>query len=312
MRITTVFVALWLPFISFAQSIPKLIAKNATLKQIAIGYSFTEGPAVDFDGNVYFTDQPNNQILRWSTTGKIEVFMENAGRANGLYVDNEGNLLACADEKNQLWKINPENQKIEVLVKAFEDKLLNGPNDLWVDPKGGIYFTDPFYKRPYWTRTEKEIQEENVYYLTPDYQTLRVVATDFIRPNGIIGTADGKKLYVADINDRKTYVFTIQADGSLSDRTLFAEMGSDGMTLDHKGNLYLTGRGVTVFNKKGKKIGTIKIPQNWTANVTFGGPNLKTLFITAMQSVYTLDMKVRGTRWKSRKVKKSTKPPWEE
>lgn len=312
MRITTVFVALWLPLFSIAQSLPKLIAKNSTLKQIAIGYSFTEGPAVDFNGNVYFTDQPNNQILRWSIAGKIEVFMDNAGRANGLYVDNEGNLLACADEKNELWKINPENKKIEVLVKAFEDKLLNGPNDLWVDPKGGIYFTDPFYKRPYWKRSEKEIPEENVYYLTPDYKTLRVVATDFIRPNGIIGTADGKKLYVADINAGKTYTFTIQADGSLTNRTLFAEMGSDGMTLDHKGNLYLTGRGVTVFNKKGKKVGTIKIPQNWTANVTFGGPNLRTLFITAMQSVYTLDMKVRGTRWKSRKVKKSMKPPWEE
>lgn len=312
MRITTLLVALWLPLFSIAQSLPKLIAKNSTLKQIAIGYSFTEGPAVDFKGNVYFTDQPNNQILRWSTAGKIEVFMDDAGRANGLYFDNEGNLLACADEKNQLWKINPENKKVEVLVKAFEDKMLNGPNDLWVDPKGGIYFTDPFYKRPYWKRSEKEIQEENVYYLTPNYQTLKVVATDFIRPNGIIGTEDGKKLYVADINAGKTYSFTIQADGSLTDRTLFAEMGSDGMTLDNKGNLYLTGRGVTVFNKRGKKVGTIKIPQNWTANVTFGGPNLKTLFITAMQSVYTLDMKVRGTRWKSRKVKKSTKPPWEE
>ncbi len=312
MRITTLLVALWLPLFSFAQSIPKLIAKNATLKQIAIGYSFTEGPAVDFNGNVYFTDQPNNQILRWSTRGKIEVFMENAGRANGLYVDNEGYLLACADENNQLWKINPENKKVEVLVEAFEGKLLNGPNDLWVDPKGGIYFTDPFYKRPYWPRTQKEIPEENVYYLTPDYQTLKIVATDFIRPNGIIGTPDGKKLYVADINGEKTYVFTIQSDGSLTNRAVFAEMGSDGMTLDNKGNLYLTGRGVTVFNKKGKKIGTIKIPQNWTANVTFGGPNLKTLFVTAMQSVYTLEMKVRGTRWKSRKTTKSMKPPWEE
>ena len=312
MRITTFLVALWLPLFSVAQSIPKLIAKNATLKQIAIGYSFTEGPAVDLQGNVYFTDQPNNQILRWSANGKIEVFMEDAGRANGLYFDNEGYLLACADAKNELWKINPKDKKVEVLVKAFEDKRLNGPNDLWVDPKGGIYFTDPFYKRPYWTHSEKEIQEENVYYLTPDYQTLRIAATDFVRPNGIIGTADGKKLFVADINAGKTYVYNIQADGSLTDRKLFVEMGSDGMTLDNKGNLYITGRGVTVFNKKGKKVGTIKIPQNWTANVTFGGPNLKTLFVTAMQSVYTLDMKVRGIRWKSRKVKKNMKPPWEE
>lgn len=312
MRTTTLFLVICLPLLSFAQSIPKLIAKNATLKQIAIGYTFTEGPAVDFDGNVYFTDQPNNKILRWSTTGKIEVYMDNAGRANGLYFDNQGNLLACADEKNQLWKISPK-QEVSVLVNDFDGKRLNGPNDLWVDPKGGIYFTDPFYKRKYWTHAEKEIAEENVYYLAPGSKTLTVAATDFVRPNGIIGTADGKKLYVADINANKTYVFSIQADGSLTNRQLFTEMGSDGMTLDHKGNLYLTGRGVTIFNKKGKKVGVIKIPENWTANITFGGEKLSTLFITAMQSVYTLEMKVRGTRYKPKKGKKKTiAVPWEQ
>ena len=312
MRITCLLLFTLLTTLSFSQSIPRLIAKNATLKQIAIGYSFTEGPAVDFDGNVYFTDQPNNQILKWSSIGKIEVFMDKAGRANGLYFDNEGNLLACADEKNELWKISPD-QEVTVLVNDFEGKRLNGPNDLWVDPKGGIYFTDPFYKRSYWKHSSKEIEQENVYYLSPDYQSLRVAATGFVRPNGIVGTANGKKLFVADINDGKTYVFSIQSDGTLSDRKLFAEMGSDGMTLDHKGNLYLTGKGVSIFNKKGKKVGHIEINENWTSNVTFGGEDMRTLFITAMQSVYTLDMKVRGIRWKGRKGKrKTTRVPWEQ
>jgi gluconolactonase len=179
-------------------------------------------------------------------------------------------------------------------VRDFEGKKLNGPNDLWVDPKGGVYFTDPFYKRDYWTRSEKEIEQENVYYLTPDKKKLTVAAAEFIRPNGIIGTPDGKRLYVSDINARKTYVYTIDADGNLKDKTLFADMGSDGMTVDSKGNVYLTGRGVTVFNSGGEKIDTIPVDAPWTENVCFGGKDRKTLFITASKSVFTLKMKVKG------------------
>jgi gluconolactonase len=273
----------------------KLVAKGATIQQLAADYSFTEGPAVDAEGNVYFTDQPNNRIMKWSTDGTLSVFMEDAGRANGLYFDDEGNLIACADEKNQLWKID-KNKQVTVLVNDFEGKKLNGPNDLWIDAKGGIYFTDPFYKRDYWSRTEKEIESENVYYLSPDKKTLQPVATDFVRPNGIVGTPDGETLYVADIGDKKTYAYKINDDGTLSDKTLFAAMGSDGMTLDNKGNVYLTGQGITIFNQTGEQIGHIDVDKGWTANVCFGGKNQKTLFITATKSLYSLDMKVKGVR----------------
>jgi gluconolactonase len=259
------------------------------------GYSFTEGPAVDPDGNVFFTDQPNDKILKWSTDGTISIYMEGAGRSNGLYFDNDGNLLSCADMKNELWLIN-KSKKVTVLVKEFEGKKLNGPNDLWVDPKGGIYFTDPFYKREYWSRTEKEIEKENVYYLSPDRKKLTVAATDFVRPNGIVGSADGSILYVADINDRRTYSFKINPDGTLTERKLFAEMGSDGMTTDNKGNIYLTGKGVTVFDAAGKQIEHINVDEPWTANVCFGGRGQKMLFITASKSVYTLKMKAKGVR----------------
>lgn len=273
----------------------KLVVKNATLRLLASDYKFTEGPAVDPQGNVFFTDQPNNRILKWSPNEGVTVFMENAGRANGLFFDNEGNLLACADGKNQLWRID-RNKKVTVLIDNYQGKRLNGPNDLWVDPKGGIYFTDPFYKRDYWTRTEKEIEEERVYYLSPDRNKLTVAMDNFVRPNGIVGTADGKVLYVADIGGRKTYSFRIQADGTLSERKVFAEMGSDGMTIDRKGNIYLTGKGVTVFNRLGEQIGHIPVEEPWTANVCFGGADLKTLFVTASKSVYTLKMKVKGVR----------------
>ena len=272
-----------------------IIAKGASLKKAGGGYSFTEGPAVDPDGNVFFTDQPNDKILKWSTDGTISVYMEGAGRSNGLYFDNDGNLLSCADMKNELWLIN-KSKKVTVLVKEFEGKKLNGPNDLWVDPKGGIYFTDPLYKREYWSRTEKEIEKENVYYLSPDRKKLTVAATDFVRPNGIVGSADGSILYVADINDRRTYSFKINPDGTLTERKLFAEMGSDGMTTDNKGNIYLTGKGVTVFDAAGKQIEHINVDEPWTANVCFGGRGQKMLFITASKSVYTLKMKAKGVR----------------
>lgn len=122
------------------------------------------------------------------------------------------------------------------------------------------------------------------------------MAGDFVRPNGIVGTRDGKKLYVADISAGKTYSFQINDDGTLSDRKLFTAMGSDGMTIDNKGNVYLTGKGVTVFNPAGEQIEHIPVEEPWTANVCFGGKDLKTLFITASGAVYTLQMKVKGAR----------------
>lgn len=279
---------------AFGQQEKKLIAKYARLKELSSEFIFTEGPAADQKGNVYFTDQPNNRIMKWSTDGEISVYMTNAGRSNGLYVDAAGNLLACADEQNQLWRLTPD-KALSVLVRDVSGKKLNGPNDLWIDPKGGIYFTDPFYKRKYWTRTEKEIEQECVYYLSPDGE-LTVVANDLVKPNGIIGTSGGEMLYVADIGDKKTYAYTIQPSGSLSDKRLFTAMGSDGMTLDHKGNVYLTGKGVTVFNPKGEKIAHIPVDAKWTANVTFGGKKRNILFITAMESVFTLEMRVKGAK----------------
>ncbi|AFK04469.1 SMP-30/Gluconolaconase/LRE-like region-containing protein [Emticicia oligotrophica DSM 17448] len=279
-------------FAQEAQS--KIIAKGATLTKLSGEFAFTEGPAADAKGNVFFTDQPNDKIYKWSAEDNtISVFMDKTSRSNGLYFDHQGNLLSCADLENQLISID-KNQKITVLVNDFEGKKFNGPNDLWVAPNGGIYFTDPFYKRPYWKHTEMELPEKRVYYLSPDKRTVTIAAREFVAPNGIIGTPDGKTLYVADISGQKTYTFPINSDGTLGERKLFAAMGSDGMTLDKKGNVYVTGKGVTVFDKNGTKIEHIDVKEPWTANVTFGGKDRKTLFITASKSVYTLKMKVKG------------------
>ncbi|WP_157363677.1 SMP-30/gluconolactonase/LRE family protein [Alkaliflexus imshenetskii] len=275
-----------------------IIANGATPVLVSDAFKFTEGPASDAYGNVYFTDQPNNRIHKWSLDGTISLFMEESGRANGLYFDNEGNLLACADENNQLWSIDVASRNVDVLIDNFDNLKLNGPNDLWVDARGGIYFTDPYYKREYWQNPEQEIYYERVYYLLPDGSDVIIVDDELVKPNGIIGTPDGKVLYVADIGDDKTYSYTIHSDGTLSNRTLFCSKGSDGMTIDNRGNVYLTGDGVMVFNPSGEMIEHIKIDQPWTANVTFGGASQNILFITAMNSIYTLQMNVKGVRYK--------------
>jgi gluconolactonase len=269
-----------------------ILAPGATLQKLADDFSFTEGPACDARGNVFFTDQPNDRILEWSTAGKLSTFMHPCGRANGLSFDPEGNLWACADETNQLWRIDPAG-KVTVVVKDYQGKLLNGPNDVWIRSTGGLYFTDPYYKRDYWKRGPKELGEF-VYYLAPDNTTLSRVIEDLKQPNGIIGTRDSKTLYVADIGAGKTYRYAIQKDGSLRDKTLFCSLGSDGMTIDNEGNIYLTGKGVTVFDKSGAQIEHIDVAEPWTANVCFGGKDRNMLFITASKSLHAMKMRVKG------------------
>lgn len=271
-----------------------IMAEGAKLEKLSGGFTFTEGPASDAKGNVYFTDQPNDSILKWSVDGKLSTFMHPCGRSNGLCFDAQGNLWACADEKNQLWRISPAG-KVTVVLKDYEGKLLNGPNDVWLRTNGGLYFTDPFYKRDYWKRGPMEQKVQGVYYLAPNHKKLTRVVSDLQQPNGIIGTADGKTLYVADIQGNKTYAYDIKPDGMLANKRLFCELGSDGMTIDDEGNLYLTGKpGVTIFDRTGRQIDLIPIAEDWTANVCFGGKDGHTLFITASKSLYAMKMRVKG------------------
>lgn len=270
-----------------------VLAPGAKLEQLAGGFAFTEGPACDAQGNVFFTDQPNDRILEWSVDGKLSTFLQPCGRSNGLCFDAAGDLWACADEHNQLWRISPTG-KADVVIKDDGGKLLNGPNDVWIRPGGGIYLSDPFYKRDYWKRGPMEQAGQCVYYLAPDHKTLRRVVTDMNQPNGLIGTPDGKTLYVADIGAGKTFRYRIEKDGSLSDKTLFCSMGSDGMTIDSEGNVYLTGHGVTIFDKSGRQIEQIPVAEAWTGNICFGGKDRHTLFITASKGLYAIRTRTHG------------------
>lgn len=270
-----------------------VVAPDAKLEKLAGDFSFTEGPTCDARGNLFFVDQPNNRIMEWSADGKLSTFMQPSGYANGMMFDAKGNLIACADEHNQLWSIAPD-KTVTVLITNFDGKYLNGPNDVWIAPNGAMYLGDPFYKRTWWDHQTMALTNEEVFYFSPDRKTLRHVTEDLKKPNGITGTPDGKNLFVSDIGARQTWRYDIQPDGSLTNKTFFCKLGSDGMTIDAEGNLYLTGRGVTVFDKDGKQIDHIDVPEPWSANVCFGGNDHQTLFITASKSLYSIRLRVKG------------------
>jgi gluconolactonase len=268
----------------------RVTADGAEVKKLAGDFRFTEGPAADARGDIYFTDIPNNRILKWSVEeGKLSTFLENSGGANGLYFDKDGNLLACQGGARRLVSISAKGE-ITVLAERYDGKKFNSPNDLWIDPKGGVYFTDPRYGN----REGMEQDGEHVYYLAPDYRNVTRVIDDMVRPNGVIGTPDGRRLFVADHGAGRTYSYRINQDGTLSDKQLFAPQGSDGLALDTRGNLYLTTKVVAVYNSQGERIQEIQIPEG-PANLTFGGPDNQTLFVTARTSLYAVQMETRGS-----------------
>ncbi len=269
-----------------------IVSKQAKPEKAGTGYSFTEGPAVASDGKVFFTDQPNDRIYVWDEKNGIDLWLEGTRRSNGMYFNKDGHLVTCADLYNQLGYFD-ENKKFHLMHEGYDGKKLNAPNDLWITPENEVYFTDPFYHRKWWDEGRGEQQDvRGVYFLNSKGDLIRVI-DDFKQPNGLIGTPDGKILYVADINDKKIWKYNVNSDGTLSDKTFFAPHGSDGMTIDNKGNVYLTMGKVWVYSPQGELIEEIEVPEA-PSNVCFGGKKRNILFITARTSVYTLKMNVKG------------------
>lgn len=266
-----------------------IVASGATVQKLADGFGFTEGPAVDSKGDIYFVDDPKNLIYHWSVADKkATVFVEKSEHANGMYFDRNDNLVACEGGTGSVVSYD-KNGKRTVIASTFEGKRFNKPNDVWIDPKGGVYFTDPVYGREF-----KVVQDgEHVYYVLPDRSKTIKVVTDMKKPNGLIGTPDGKLLYVTDQVAGKVWRYDIEKDGTLANKKLFAEIGVDGMTVDNRGNVYITADQIYVFNPDGKEIQRIKVPEV-PANLCFGGPERKTLYITARTGLYSLEMNVHG------------------
>lgn len=273
---------------------PSLVAEGAKLEKLAEGFTFLEGPAAAPNGDLFFVDFRANKILRWDIeASEYSTLTENSHATNGMQFDTQNRLIGCQGGMRRIVAFDPKTADVvEVLADLYEGKRFNNPNDLWIDAKGGIYFTDPAYSRQ---KNELEQDGRHVYYITPNTREVRKVADDFNTPNGVVGTPDGKHLYITDRRLGRTYRYTIESDGSLSDKQLFCRVGSDGMTLDERGNLYTTpqGKAIRIFDPSGKELPSIPLPVP-ASNVCFAGKERKTLFITTMKALYSIPMTVAG------------------
>ena len=222
---------------------PDLVAPGATLERVATGFEFIEGPAADSDGNLYFSDIPSERIHRWIRDAGVVTVREDTGGANGVRFDAAGRLLLCEMGGRRITALD-QQVTLSVVVDTLDGRRFNSPDDLWIDPDGGIYFSDPRYG----PNDDLEMTGEHVYYISPDGQAVRQVTDDLVRPNGIVGTPDGTRVYVADHGAGRTHVYARGDDGVLRDKRLFVSQGSDGMTMDERGNVYLTGQDVTVYS----------------------------------------------------------------
>lgn len=265
-----------------------LVEQGAEAELLNDTFTFTEGPIADAAGNVYFSDIPANRIHVWTVNGELETFRENSNSANGLFFDANWQLHA-AEGGGRITRMDGMAE-VTVVTDSYEDAPFNSPNDLWIDSHGGIYFTDPRYGN------ESNLPQPGyyVYYLAPGESQAKIIIDNLERPNGIIGTRDGETLYVADHGGNRTYAYNIESPGLLSEPRVIARQGSDGVTLDENGNLYLTeGRNINIYSSLGQPLQTLTFPMA-PANMTFGGPNRDILFVTARRHLYALPMNVRG------------------
>ncbi|MCA9270526.1 MAG: SMP-30/gluconolactonase/LRE family protein [Planctomycetales bacterium] len=273
------------------------IGPAGEVKELHSGLQFTEGPADDGHGAIYFTDIPADRIYKHTAEGKLETFLEGAGHCNGLMFNAAGDLLACSMD-GRLIQIDTATKKITPLAEQFGQKRFNAPNDLVLDKSGGVYFTDPHFRAP----DPLPQRVPAVYYRAADGDVTRV-ATIAKAPNGVILSPDEKTLYVIPSLQAEMLAYPVTAPGKLGEERVFCKLaqpadadgsGGDGLTIDTQGNLYITSRiGVQVWSPAGKHLGTIALPQQ-PANVTFGGPDRKTLFATCRTGFYSVRMHAQG------------------
>jgi len=284
---------------SQAANIDELVEAD-TLEQIATGFSFTEGPAWHPDGYLLFSDISANTIYKWLPDGTVETFRSPSGHANGLTFDRRGRLIVCEYSNRRVSRTEPDGT-IVTLASEYNGSSLHSPNDAVVKSDGSIYFTDLYIEgaEEYygWPMITPELLFNGVFRLSPDGETLELLESNIDMPNGLAFSPDEKVLYVADIMNGTVYAFDVQPDGLLANRRVFTHLSGypDGMTVDMRGHLYVTDSmlGVQVFDSEGIHLGDIVTPEP-PANCAFGGADNRILFITAVTSVYRVQMKVQG------------------
>jgi gluconolactonase len=273
------------------------IGPKGKITKLHTGFKFTEGPAADKQGNVFFSDIPNERIHKVDGKGQLSVFREKSNRANGLKVNAKGEIVAC-EMAGRVVAISPDGAAARVLADKHDGKPFNAPNDLVIDKTGGVYFTDPSFGAP------KPLPQGKtaVYYIAPDAKVTRLI-DDLTQPNGVILSPDEKTLYVIPTGPAEMMAYAVESPGKIGKGKVFCTLqgkdgkpgtGGDGCTIDTKGNLYITSSiGVQVFDPNGKFLGAIAFPEQ-PANVTFGGADMKTLYVTARTSLYTVPMEATG------------------
>ncbi|GAB6164515.1 SMP-30/gluconolactonase/LRE family protein [Thermostilla marina] len=273
------------------RTLDDIIPPGTPVEVLGTGYGFCEGPAVDAEGNVYFSDGKNDSIHVYRPGKGVERFVDDSTDANGMMFNAKGELVVCEGAAYRIVAFDTTTKKKRVLASEIDGTHFNEPNDLTIDRHGGFYFTDPNYRH----RGQETVMKEDVYYVSATGEVTRVSQV-CQKPNGILLTPDNKTLYLADNKGRVLYRYDVLGPGKLANERLWIELGAgpDGMTLDEFGNLYVAcGRaGIKVYTPEGKPLGVIEVP--YASNCVFGGTDLKTLFITSADKFLAVKTRVRG------------------
>jgi gluconolactonase len=274
------------------------------IRKIASELKFTEGPTDDGQGNLYFSDIPADRIYIIDAKGKEDVFLEPSHHTNGLMINSAGNIVAC-EMDGRIVEIDVKTKEVKAITDKYDGKRYNAPNDLVIDRSGGVYFTDPRFRAP-----EPWPQGKEAWYYADAKGKVTRLGDNLPAPNGVILSPDEKTLYVIPSMQKQMMAYPVLAPGKLGDGKVFCELqqkdanangGGDGLTVDSKGNLYITSAlGLQVFSPEGKHLGNIAFPEQ-PANCTFGGKDGKTLYVTARTGVYAVEMEATGHRFAAKK-----------
>jgi gluconolactonase len=290
-----------------SEALRELVAEDAEVERLGTGFTFTEGPVWNGEGEyLLFSDMPGDVRRRWSEADGVEEVMRPSNKCNGMVYDAHGNLLVCEHVTSSLVREYPDGRR-ETIASHYQGKELNSPNDVITKSDGSIYFSDPWYGRMpvFGEERPKQLDFQGVYRIPPEGGDLQLLVDDFEQPNGICFSPDESLLYINDTPRAHIRVFDVQDDGTITNGRMFFEgIGSgvieegipDGMKVDERGNIYVTGPGgVWVISPEGEQLGLIEVPEN-VGNIAFGGPEWKQLYMPSSTSLYRVQLKVAGNR----------------
>jgi gluconolactonase len=293
-----------------ADAFLELVDENAEVERLGTGFTFTEGPIWNPDGFLLFSDMPGDVRRRWDPDSGVTEVANPSNKGNGMTFDLDGRLLVCEHVTSSVVRMDPDGKGggREVLATHYEGRELNSPNDVVVKSDGAIYFTDPTYGRMpgFGIERDQDLAFQGVYRIAPGGGDPQLLVDDFDQPNGLCFSTDESLLYINDTTRAHIRVFDVQSDGTIANSRVLADgIGSgsleigdlvDGMKLDERGNVWVTGPGgVCVFDADGQHLGTVEVPEN-VGNINWGGPDWSQLFIPATSSLYRIQCKISGNR----------------